>query len=358
MRRYKKIDIWIIIPVVILLAISITALFSINTAYFKSQVLSLCIALAAFFFFSIMDISFFRQLKKPIYIFSVIVLFLILAIGFESRGATRWLDIFGIRLQFSEILKPLLSLSLAAYLSENTQKSIKSYFFVLLFALPIILLIYFQPDLGNALMYMIVLLIVLLVRGYPLLWFGISLVPFLILSPLIWNMLHEYQRQRILTFLEPKSDPLGNSYNSIQSIIAVGSGSLTGKGLFEGTQSGLRFLPERHTDFMFASLSEGLGFIGAVIIVLSFFLLCYRIMMIFYNSKNEFTKIFAVCTFSFIFIQGFINMAMNMGYLPIVGITFPFISFGGSSLLANFIFLGILTSMAASERDRNLLEIK
>jgi rod shape determining protein RodA len=170
--------------------------------------------------------------------------------------------------------------------------------------------------------------------------------------------LHDYQKQRILTFLNPGSDPLGTSYNVIQSVIAVGSGMFAGRGLGQGTQSGLRFLPERNTDFIFATISEQLGIVGSVIVLICFILIIYRIYIIFQKSDDKFCKIFAAIVFFSFLIQLFVNIGMNTGILPIVGVTLPFISSGGSSLLSNFIFLGFLSAISRSSKANDVLEIR
>jgi rod shape determining protein RodA len=358
MKLKCKFDLLLLVPVIALIIISLTTLLSINVSYFRSQLFALLFAFFAFFMFSQISQDFLRQLKVPLYILSLIILFIILIIGIESRGATRWVELFGIRIQFSEILKPFFALSFASYLSEEDRVSIKSFFLTICFLLPVIIFIFLQPDLGNALIYLFVVLFVLLIRGYPLRYFGLGMLPFLCLSPVLWSMLHDYQRQRLLTYLHPKADPLGASYNGIQAIIAVGSGAFGGKGFSEGTQSLLRFLPERQTDFIFATIAEGLGFVGTSIVIIAILFFCYRIYRIFICCDDRFTKIFAACTFSYFLIQGFVNIAMNVGFLPIVGVTLPFVSFGGSSLLSSFIFLGILSSLAQSARNNQMLEIR
>ena len=358
MKKFLGIDFFLLLPVIILVLVSLVTLLSLNIAYFKSQLVSLLIAVFAFFVFSQMNITLFKQFKGTIYVVSLVFLFITLAIGIESHGAVRWIGIFGAQIQFSEILKPFLSLIFAAYLSEQTTVSAKKFFRSFLFILPIFFLVYFQPDLGSAILYLIVALFALLIDGYPYRWFGLLFLPVLLLMPIIWEKLHAYQRTRIITFLNPQADPLGVSYNSIQALIAVGSGTLLGKGLSEGTQSGLRFLPERQTDFIFATISEGLGFIGAVIIIVSLLLLCYRIYTIASLTKDSFVRIFAVCTFGFFLFPAFVNIGMNLGIMPIVGVPLPFVSFGGSSLLSNFIFLGILTTILRRERHKNVLEIR
>lgn len=358
MKSYFKLDWWLLAPVFILIIISLTTLLSVNIVYFKSQIISLVVALIAFIFFSRVNLEIFKQFKKPIYFISLILLAIIFFIGIESRGAIRWIEIFGGRIQFSELLKPFLAVCFAAFLAESGYSKSKSFFLSLLFMIPIVLLIVLQPDLGSGLIYVFVGLFVLLVTGYPLYLFGLAFLPVLIGAPFIWTMLHDYQRQRILTFIHPASDPLGTSYNSIQAIIAVGSGTFWGRGWFQGTQSSLKFLPERHTDFIFATLSEGIGFIGAAVVVLAFIFLCYRVYIIFKNSEDQFSKIFAACCFGFFLIQGFVNIGMNIGFLPIVGVTLPFVSFGGNSLLSNFIFLGILTGISFNQKREHVLEIR
>lgn len=358
MRRFLRVDFFLLLPVVILVSVSLVTLLSLNFDYFKSQLVSLFIALLAFFIFSQINIDFFKPLKSSIYVLSLVFLLITLAIGIQSHGAVRWIDIFGIRLQFSEILKPFLSFIFAAMLAERPINSAKTFFLAILFVLPLFFLVYFQPDLGSALLYLLVALFALLISGYPYRLFAYLFLPVIVLMPIIWGKLHPYQRTRILTFLNPQADPLGVSYNSIQALIAVGSGSFLGKGLSEGTQSGLRFLPERQTDFIFATIAEGLGFVGAILVIAALLFLCYRIFRIFSTTKDRFIRIFAACAFGFFLIPAFVNIGMNLGIMPIVGVPLPFVSFGGSSLLSNFIFLGLLSSMLSSEKHKNVLEIR
>ena len=194
--------------------------------------------------------------------------------------------------------------------------------------------------------------------GFPLRYFLASLLLMTFSFPIFWKFLREYQKQRILTFFHLRVDPLGTSYNAIQSVIAVGSGMLIGRGLGQGTQSTLRFLPERHTDFIFATLSEGLGFIGSLVILVAFGFLFYRIFLIYKNSDSVFSKIFAQAAFSLFLIQFFLNIGMNIGIMPIVGVSLPFVSYGGSSLLSSFILLGFLSSMSKGNNLKEVLEIR
>ncbi|MBI2034924.1 MAG: rod shape-determining protein RodA, partial [Candidatus Levybacteria bacterium] len=341
-----------------LLALSFSAFFSIDTQLLRNQGISLIISLIAFFIFSHANFQRIKKSWKNIYILSLISLIIVLIIGVESRGAVRWISLFGLNIQVSEIVKPFLLLSIAGYLSEDEGRSLRTFLFTLFFLMPIAFLIYKQPDLGSAVIFVLVVILTLLVYGFRFIWFVLVLLPLLLVLPSLWGFLHEYQRQRFLTFFNPTRDPLGTSYNIVQAIIAVGSGTFFGKGLSEGTQSSLRFLPERHTDFIFATLSESLGFFGSGIILLCFGVILFRIFYIFQNTDDAFIKIFAASSFFLISVQAFINIGMNLGMLPVVGITLPFVSYGGNSLLANFILLGILTAISGSSRKSAILEIQ
>ncbi len=358
MKSKLLVDLRLIVPVIVLITISLVTLFSINIIFFKSQLISLVVGLIAYFFFSKINMDFLKELKLPIYVISLILLLIVLVIGLETRGAVRWIDIFGVRLQFSEILKPFFALIFAASITSMKNSSFKSLLMLIGLVIPVLLLIFLQPDLGNALLYAGVALFTLVVAGFPFIWFLLLSLPLLLMTPLLWTLLHSYQKKRIFTFLNIIKDPLGDSYNGIQAIIAVGSGAFWGKGIFEGTQSVLRFLPERHTDFIFATIAEGVGFVGASFVIIAFLLLLYRMYALFRDSDDPFCRMFLATSFGFFLIQGFVNIAMNMGLLPIVGITLPFVSFGGSSLLSNFIFLGMITSLGSSPKNKHVLEIR
>lgn len=357
-KFFLGIDWYLILPVVVLVLISLVTLFSLNISFFKSQLMFLIVSVFAFILFSEVNYKIIKIYATPIYIFSIAVFVLILFLGVESRGAIRWVDFFGFRFQFSEILKPFLAISFASYLIEKKIYNFRSLIDIILLLFPIVLLIFFQPDLGTALLYVGTVLITLIYVGFSLKYFIGLLLPFLVSIPIFWNFLRDYQKQRVLTFIDPASDPLGTSYNVIQSVIAVGSGMIMGKGLGQGTQSGLRFLPERHTDFIFASISEQLGFIGAVIVLIAFGFLLYKIYSIFSNSEEKFTKVFSAIVFFGFLIQIFVNIGMNIGMIPIVGVTLPFVSYGGSSLLSSFIFLGFLSSINKASKDNEVLEIR
>lgn len=356
-RSFFNVDWGLLMPVIVLVILSLTTLFSINVSLFKNQLMFFVVGIFAFLFFSQTNLKASSLYSVPIYIISIILLIIVLILGVETRGSVRWLTLFGFRIQFSEILKPFLAISLSAYLSFKNNFSFKTLFLTTCFLMPIILLVFLQPDLGNAIIYFMVAVITLIVFGFPFRFFFFGFVFFSILSPVFWRVLHDYQKQRILTFLNP-NDPLGLSYNAIQSVIAVGSGMLFGRGLGLGTQSGLRFLPERHTDFIFATLSEELGMIGSVLVIIAFAFLLYKIFTIFQKQEDLLCKTFSLVVFSIIFVQFFVNIGMNIGVLPIVGITLPFVSYGGSSLLSSFILLGILCALNKNDSVHKVLEIK
>lgn len=357
-KSWLGLDWWLIAPVFVLVTISLVTLLSLSQSLFLNQLFTLGVGVVAFLLVSRLRVGILETLSLPIYIVSVILLFIVLIIGYESHGAVRWVSFFGFPIQFSEVLKPFLAVSLCSYLSKQRDTTLRSLITVLVLLTPVFLLIALQPDLGNALIYVGVVVMVLIVYGFPFKWFGLLLMPFLLVAPVFWGFLHDYQQKRLLTFINPTSDPLGASYNVIQAMIAVGSGMFLGKGLSQGTQSGLRFLPERHTDFIFATLSEGLGFVGSLIVIAAFALLCFRIYLIFIRIENTFAKLFTACIFSFLLIHVFVNIGMNTGLLPIVGVTLPFVSYGGNSLLSNFISLGIVSALVATYSRRSVLEIR
>lgn len=349
----------LILPVLFLILISLTVLLSLDPIFFKSQIASVVIGLLFLVFFSTLDYRALGRFTTHFYIGSVVVLALIIFLGIEARGATRWIEIFGMRVQFSEVLKPFLLISLSSWLVRHEDRLTLSLFIkTLLLIIPIFFLIFWEPDLGNALIYLGTALFILFYFGFPIRYFLTMLVMGFLSLPLFWFILRDYQRQRILTFINPGIDPLGVSYNAIQALIAVGSGEFFGRGLGHGTQSQLRFLPERHTDFIFATLSEELGFVGAFAVIIIFAILLYRIFIISRMSRDVFGEVFAMASFFLLLVQGFMNVGMNLSVVPVAGVTLPFLSFGGSSFVSNCIIIGILCSIARSLRKAQTLEIK
>ena len=207
-------------------------------------------------------------------------------------------------------------------------------------------MIFQQPDLGNVLVYVGIFVSLLIVSGLHWFYFPAGALLFAVFLPLVWAFIKNYQRLRLVSFLNPYLDPRGTGYNAIQAMIAVGSGGLMGVGLGRGTQSRLLFLPEYQTDFIFSSIAEALGFVGGLFIIFLYFALLTKILTVTFKAEDRFGRYIAIGDFAQLFIQIFINIGMNLGILPITGITLPLISYGGSSVISTFIGLGLVTSIS------------
>lgn len=281
-----------------------------------------------------------------------------LVLGTSIRGSTRWIPIGTFQLQPGEFVKPLLVLAFAFFLKMFPPKNIKNIIInTILFAIPTFL-IFKQPDLGTALVVSSIWGAQMFVAGISFWLIGGIMGIGAIFAEYLPKFLHDYQLKRLETFIDPFRDPLGAGYNVIQSIIAVGSGGILGKGLGHGTQSHLRFLPERHTDFIFASLAEELGIIGSLLVIGCLGSLLYRLLTLATHSPSSSSRLIYIGIFSYLFFQTFINIGMNIGIAPVTGVTLPLISYGGSSVLSTAITLGIAASCARSDRRHTLIEIK
>lgn len=358
MSRIFRLD--LLAPVFVLIFFSLTTLISLDFTLFRNQLIFTFLGLIAFTLFSLIDYRALKQFMMPILIFSVIILYVVLVVGIEARGAARWLELGGLRIQMSEILKPFLLISLSSFLISGEGKISWWRFFMALLVMGIIVLpIFLQPDLGNAVIYLFSSALIFVFFGIPLLWLAIPTIFLVLISPLFWKVLHDYQKLRIMSFLNPTSDPLGSSYNLMQSMIAIGGGEFFGRGLGSGTQSLLKFLPERHTDFIFATIAENFGFVGALLVLGTFVFLLIRIYDISRHCDDSFAKILSGGAFFILLVHIIINIGGNVGLLPITGITLPLVSYGGSSLLSTFILLGIVNSIASIEqKDPKVLEIR
>lgn len=282
----------------------------------------------------------------PLYLIGIVLLVLVFFMGIKINGARRWLSIGITRIQPSEILKIATPLMLAWYFHKyEATLRLRHYAVAGLLLLVPFALIAKQPDLGTALLVGAAGFYVIFFAGLP--W-KIILGMFaggVAAAPLIWSMLHDYQRKRIMTLIDPSSDPLGSGYHIIQSTIAIGSGGPFGKGWLQGTQTHLEFIPERHTDFIFAVFSEERGLVGNSILVALYLLLIARGLMITANASTLFARVLAgSITLSF-FTYAFVNMGMVSGILPVVGVPLPFMSYGGTALVTLFLGVGILMSI-------------
>ncbi|MEL0001475.1 MAG: rod shape-determining protein RodA [Rhodospirillales bacterium] len=272
------------------------------------------------------------------------ILLIVVELVGSGTGATRWLDIGIMRLQPSELMKVALILALARLLHNASIES-SNRIHVLGPAILMILapsaLVLRQPDLGTAMLIVIGGIVLLFLGGVALRKFGIAAALACVVAPIAWFMLHDYQRSRILTFLQPDKDPLGAGYHILQSFIAMGSGGLFGKGWLKGTQAQLSFLPEKHTDFVFTMLGEELGLAGCVFVLLLFTVTIFRLYKIGLLAEARFTRLVALGVATTLFLYVFINVAMVMGLMPVVGVPLPFISFGGTAMLTLQVGLGV-----------------
>lgn len=294
-----------------------------------------------------------------LYVFSLLLLVLSY-FGPSIRGATRWIFIAGFQLQPSEFVKPFLLIAFARFISQYPPRKLKYLpFHIILFLIPF-LLVFKQPDLGSSIVYVAMWLAMMLGGGLPIGLLIASVVGGFFFLPVLWNLLLPYQKDRIFTFINPALDPQGAGYNALQAMIAIGSGQLFGRGLGRGTQSHLRFLPEYHTDFLFATLVEELGFFGGTLLLVAYFALLWRIIGPLLRGKvtDAFPFLYSVGLFAIFLTQVFINAGMNMGVIPVTGITLPFVSYGGSSILSVSLSFGLLFAIKQSQEEQGGIAIR
>ncbi len=294
------------------------------------------------------DYHVFISAYRWIYLFSLTLLAFTLIAGHTSFGAQSWLGPEAIRLQPSELSKVLMIVVLARFLGQSPEalESAKPFLLSALLVAPPVILIYLQPDLGTALILFVTWVGMDFLAGVR--WRHMALLAGagLIGAPFIWFKLKGYMRERILTFLFPGQDPSGMSYNINQALISIGSGGLWGKGLLHGTQSQLYFLRVRHTDFIFSVLAEELGFVGAILLLALFALLIMRLIHIALSAPDAYGRLVVAGVATMLVIQIFINLGMNANLLPVTGLPLPLVSYGGSSLLATLVGLGLAQSVA------------
>jgi len=351
-------DFVLLFSVLLLGVISLFAMYSSERGTFSYHTQSHLYRFSIFFLLFII-ISFFnvRYIFKSAYIFYIIVLILLLLVdsfGVTSSGSKRWISLFFINLQPSELMKISLILFLARYyykIPSQNINNIKHIFIPFLSFLVPVYLVILQPDLGTAVLIAITGLIVIWLAGFRIKYFLYSFFVFTCLAPVGIAFLKPYQKSRILTFLNPERDPLGAGYQIIQSKIAVGSGGIFGKGFLQGSQSYLDYLPEKHTDFIFTLFSEEFGFVGSLFLLILYALIIYRITKIGSQSRNNFSRLFCFGFAAAFFVYVTVNMAMVLGLLPIVGAPLPIMSYGGSSMLSIMIGLGFVMSFKIHQQE-------
>jgi len=338
----------LIFPAVGVLLIGLLALGGMSPALLVSQLVFLGIGLLAFWFFSHFDYLNHQYLLKHYAVGGLVLLLLPFLFGIATRGAVRWIPLGSFTLQPSEIIKPFLILILAWFLSRSAPKLLElktGLIYLGLLAVPA-LLIFKQPDLGSALVVAAIWLVMLLMSKAPKTYLVILLLLAAVVSPLTWRFLADYQKQRLTSFIDPYADPKVSGYQLIQSVVAVGSGGFLGRGLGHGFQSQLNFLPERQTDFVFATIAEELGTLGAGSLLVLYALLLLRLLKIAKNTSDNFSFLIVIGVFALMTIQGMVNIGMNLGLMPITGVTLPLVSAGGSSLLTTLICLGLVYNIS------------
>lgn len=357
MDRSPAFDIWLLGPIIVLQLFSFIVLRSVMPEEVNKHLLISLSTLGAFGLVSQIDYRTFIPLSKIFYLISILLLAITILLGEPTRGSTRWITLGSLTFQPSELIKPLLIITFADFAHKLKLNKIKHFLIYLLLILIPISLIFIQPDLGSALVLLFIGMLIAFAGGasyrFFLAIFSISIIFF----PIMFNLLKSYQQDRIRIFFDPFSDPLGSGYSVIQSMIAVGAGKVFGRGLGHGTQSQLRFLPERHSDFIFASLAEELGFIGVILVLVSYAVLLDRLIKTAHQSQDVVGSILVIGVFSMLFFQVIVNIGMNIGILPVTGITLPLISSGGSSLLTVMISLGLVQSVSRRKKKLETIEI-
>ena len=346
-----SIDYILVISILVLGIISMFAMYSTDGGelkyHTKSHILRFSVFFLMFFIISFVQIRFWHGSSYLIYILFFVLLLGVKYFGLTSSGSKRWLNFYFMNLQPSELMKVGLILFLAKYYHrvplENVNK-IKFLVLPIVVLISPVLLVVMQPDLGTSILIAMGGVIVAWLAGVRPKFFIYSSIAFISLLPVAISFLKPYQKSRILTFLNPEKDPLGAGYQIIQSKIAIGSGGLFGKGFLNGSQSYLDYLPEKHTDFIFTLFSEEFGFFGSLSILLLYALIVSRIIKIGNVTRSNFGKLYCYSFGTAFFVYVVVNMSMVLGLLPIVGSPLPIMSYGGSSMMAIMLGLGIVMS--------------
>ncbi len=398
-----KFDFGLFLPALILFGFGLLAIYSstVNNTFaqenFQRQVVWGIIAFVIFFITYSLPTNIFKSLAVPAYLASLLLLLAVLVMGKQISGSKSWLMIGAIGFQPSEIAKIATIMAIAAYLSRNNSNidSFKDILITLAIGFTPILLILLEPDMGTAIVFIGVILLMFFWKGissfslfvvlspafiavaaiFGTIYFIVALLfviallvtfkrnlffsasifaiglSFGFFTDYVYRALSPHQQRRIQSFLDPNADPLGSGYNTIQAKVAIGSGGLAGKGFLAGNQTQLQFIPEQWTDFAYCVIGEEFGFIGSIIVLSIFFILFLRILKLSYNTKDEFLSLVSIGILSVYLIHFIINLGMVVGILPVIGIPLPFISYGGSSLLVNMFMLGILANLYRTRKN-------
>ena len=346
-----SIDLILFSCILLLGIISFFAMYSTDNGQFayhtKSHILRFFVFFGLFIVVSFFQTNFWYNWSIPIYLFVLGLLLLVKYFGLTSSGSQRWLDLYFLNLQPSELMKIGLILFLAKYYHRVSSGDVNRLKFlinpIIALLVPVILVVT-QPDLGTAFLIAAGGVVVIWLAGVQMKYFIYLAIIFLSITPIAISFLKPYQKSRILTFLDPTRDPLGAGYQITQSKIAIGSGGLFGKGFLNGSQSYLDYLPEKHTDFIFTLFSEEFGFFGSCLVLSLYLLITWRIVLIGNNVRDTFSKLYCYSFSTAFFTYVVINMGMVLGLIPIVGAPLPILSYGGSSMMAMMFGLGIVMS--------------
>ncbi|MCC5452475.1 rod shape-determining protein RodA [Rheinheimera sp. UJ51] len=324
-----------------------------NEGMLEGQLIRLGLALTVMIAFAQINPQTIRRWSFPLFIFGTILLVCVLLFGHVGKGAQRWLDLGFMKFQPSEIMKLAVPMAIAWFISSHNLPPRLHHLLVgFLMCLIPTLLIAKQPDLGTSILIATAGIFVLFMAGMS--WRLIGFIAALIsaFAPVMWLFLmHDYQRKRVLTFINPESDPLGSGYHIIQSKIAIGSGGVDGKGWMQGTQSQLEFLPERHTDFIFSVLSEEFGLIGVLVLLAIYLFIIGRGLLIAARAQDNYSKLVAGSFTLTFFVYVFVNIGMVSGLLPVVGVPLPLVSYGGTSMVTMMAAFGIIMSVSTHKRS-------
>jgi rod shape determining protein RodA len=350
----RHLDRQLMVLVTILLVAGTLILYSASGASSEritAHLINIAIAVAIMWVAANIPLHYLARIALPLYLFGLVLLIIVEVSGVEAKGAQRWLNLGFIRIQPSEVMKIAVPMMLAWYFDRyEAVLRFKNFVTATILVIVPVLLIARQPDLGTALLVAAAGFYVLFLAGLSMrLLVGIFAAGLAAL-PFLWHSLHDYQKQRILTLIDPMQDPLGAGYHTIQSTIAMGSGGFLGKGWLNGTQSQLEFLPERSTDFIFAVYGEEFGLLGNLILITLFALLIARGLVIAANAPTMFSRLLAGGITLTFFTYVFVNMAMVGGLLPVVGVPLPLISYGGTALVTLLFGVGVLMSIRTNRR--------
>lgn len=331
MSKTPRVDVFLAIPIGFLILLSGSILWSIAPRLFPGYLFLIFAGLVAFIAFALIDFDILSLFSRHFYIVSIALLVITLILGRVTRGVIRWIPVGALTLQTAEIVKPFLLVFWANNLNKKA---------VFLMLIPIVL-IFVQPSFGVAFLLTMGFLGAVLASSVKKRYFLYLALATIALIPIFWHFLAPYQRNRLISFVNPYADPLGAGYNSIQSQITVGAGKFFGRGLGRGNQTQLAFLPERQSDFIFASISEELGFVGAGLTLAALFLILWRLTVYMGRARSPEARMYLAGLFLTMAVQIAIHIGMNLGLLPITGVPLPLVSAGGSSLVGTLIGLGI-----------------